>query len=158
MKKNLGTTLFMLAVMTTATTAHAEHLPTVSNPLWQQECGSCHIAYPPALLSATSWNAVMDGLSHHFGSDASLDAETTQAIRRFLVSNAGKRSSERQGKPLLRITETKWFIHEHSEDLPAGIWQSPAVKSASNCGACHTRAAQGRFSEHEIRLPKGASR
>lgn len=156
MKTILTITTVMLATMAATTAAHAEQLARTSDPLWQQECGSCHIAYPPALLPASSWNAVMDGLEQHFGSDASLDTSTTQAIRGFLVKNAGRRRSERQGKPSLRITETPWFVHEHSEELPAGIWKSPAVKSASNCGACHTSAAQGSFSEHEIRLPKGA--
>jgi cytochrome c553 len=125
---------------------------------WQQECSACHIAYPPRLLSAASWNAVMDGLGSHFGTDASLDAAATQTIRAFLVQNAGRDSRSRADKPLLRITETPWFVHEHSEELPPGIFKSAAVKSASNCAACHTRAAQGSFSEHEIRLPRGAER
>lgn len=147
----------LLTTLGTVTSAHAE-VTRSSDPLWQQECSSCHVAYPARLLSAASWNSVMDGLSTHFGTDASLDPASTKAIRSFLVNHAGKRSTEYQGKPLLRITETPWFVHEHSEELPAGIWKSPTVKSAANCGACHTQATQGSYSEHEIRLPKGVPR
>ena len=53
----------------------------------------------------------------------------------------------------LRITETGWFRHEHDE-VPAGIWKRPAVKSAANCAACHTRADAGDFSERNIRIPR----
>ena len=38
--------------------------------------------------------------------------------------------------------------------LPAATWQRPAVKSASNCAACHTRADQGDFDEHTVRIPR----
>ncbi len=158
MKSSLSCAAIVLTSFGLLDAAHAESRPRATDPLWQQECGSCHVPYPPRLLSAASWNTVMDGLGSHFGSDASLDPASTKAIRRFLTRHAGTHTTERQGKPLLRITETPWFVHEHSEELPAGIWKSPAVKSASNCSACHTQAAQGSFSEHEIRLPKGVSR
>lgn len=32
-------------------------------------------------------------------------------------------------------------------------WRLSKVKSASNCLACHARANQGVFYEHEIRIP-----
>lgn len=136
----------------------ADAVPRVANPLYTQECAGCHVPYPPALLPAASWNAVMDGLGNHFGSDASLDEPTSQRLRQFLVNNASQRTRNAATKLPLRITETRWFVHEHQEELPAGIWKNPAVKSAANCGACHTRAAEGFFDEDDIRLPKGVTR
>jgi len=53
----------------------------------------------------------------------------------------------------LRITETRWFVHEHDE-VPARAWKHPKVKSAANCTACHADADKGNFNEHGIRLPK----
>src|SRR5512145_3377199 len=47
-----------------------------SDPEWLEECGACHIAYPPRFLPAESWREIMIGLDDHFGSDASLDART----------------------------------------------------------------------------------
>ena len=33
-----------------------------ANVNWRTECGECHLAYPPAMLPAASWQAVMGGL------------------------------------------------------------------------------------------------
>ena len=41
--------------------------------LYEIECASCHMAYPPGLLSEKSWLNVMNELSKHFDTDASLD-------------------------------------------------------------------------------------
>ncbi len=130
-----------------------EHMPAVKNALWQSECGSCHVAYPPRLLPAESWRAVMAGLDKHFGSDASLDAKSAQEIGAFLEKNAGSSRRVAPGKPLLRITETRWFVREHDE-VPDRVWKNPKVKSPANCAACHTQAESGNFSEHGIRIPK----
>lgn len=129
---------------------------TVHDPVYRQECGACHLAYPPQMLSASSWRALMAGLDKHFGSDASMDPATQSGIQRFLENHAGKRDTSLNGKPQLRITETRWFVHEHSGELPRDIWKRPAIKSAANCAACHTAADKGDYSERTIRLPKGA--
>lgn len=127
----------------------------VRNTAYQQECSACHLAYPPQLLSASSWRAVMNGLPRHFGSDASLEPAVHADILRYLEANAGRSDSSVAGRPQLRITETRWFVHEHSDELPRDIWKQPAVKSAANCAACHTAADKGDFSERTLRLPKG---
>lgn len=129
-----------------------EHRFTARNPVWQEECGSCHIAYPPALLPAESWRAIMAQLDRHFGVDAGVDAPTAKTIAAFLEANAG-RDRRRSGAAPLRITDARWFVHEHDE-VPARVWKSPAVKSAANCEACHTHAAQGDFSEHTVKVPR----
>lgn len=151
---------FAVAVLLTGammSTAYAddddEHMPAARNALWQAECGSCHVAYPPRLLPAESWRAVMSGLDKHFGSDASLDAKSAQEIGAFLERNAGSSRHATAGKPPLRITGTRWFQHEHDE-VPDRVWKNPKVKSAANCAACHIQAEGGNFSEHNIRIPR----
>ncbi len=129
-----------------------DHVPMARNTVWQSECGACHVAYPPRLLPANSWRALMSGLDKHFGSDASLDPATTREISTFLENNAGS-NRHATGKPPLRITETRWFQHEHDE-VSARTWKNPKVKSASNCAACHLQAERGDFNEHNIRIPK----
>ena len=122
------------------------------NPKWQQECGSCHIAYAPGLLPAESWRRVMAGLDKHFGADASLAPAESKAITDFLVSNASTRWSG-SATPL-RITETAGFLREHrGDEVPAGAFARASVKSASNCQACHSGAAKGDFSERRVRIP-----
>ncbi|MFO1351435.1 MAG: diheme cytochrome c [Gammaproteobacteria bacterium] len=125
-----------------------------SNDRWKAECGSCHLAYPPALLPASSWRALMTGLDRHFGADASLDAPAVAEITDFLVRNGGRERGAPGAKPVLRITETAWFRHEHDGELPAGVWRRPAIKSPANCGACHTKADQGYFGEDALRVPR----
>ena len=126
--------------------------PSASNPAWQSECGSCHVAYPPRLLPAASWRALMDDLGRHFGTDASIDPATATAIRAFLEANAG-RARGAGDEATLRITQTGWFVREHRK-VAARTWHSASVRSAANCAACHTGAEAGRFSEHDVRLPR----
>lgn len=131
---------------------------TASHPAWAEECGGCHLAFPPNLLPAASWRAMMASLEKHFGSDATLDAAKQKEITAFLVANAGRREANAaDGRPLQRISETPWFRKEHRDGhdgITAGIWKSAAVKSAANCGACHTQAAKGDYSERNIRVPQ----
>ena len=128
-------------------------MPAASNALWKTECGACHVAFPPRLLPAASWRAVMSGLDKHFGTDASLDAKSTQEIGTFLEKHAGRNRHATSGQPVLRITETRWFQREHDE-ISARTWNNPKVKSAANCSACHMQAENGNYSEHNIRIPK----
>ncbi len=143
------TILTAIAVALVAGEAMAEgRLSVPVNDRWQAECGSCHLAYPPQLLPAQSWQRLMAQLDRHFGVDASVDAATTTEIRIFLEKHAGRGTAQ-----TVRVTETAWFRHEHDE-LPSSIWKHPAVKSAANCAACHTTAEQGDFRERNIRLPR----
>lgn len=118
-----------------------------------QECGSCHVAYAPGLLPAASWQRLLDNLSRHFGSDASLDAAAARPIAAWLQANAGSGRIGRSTPPQDRITRSDWFLREHRE-IDNATWQRPTVRSAANCSACHPRADIGRFSEHDVRIPR----
>ena len=130
------------------------------SPLYKEECGSCHVAYPAALLSTASWQALMAGLDRHFGTDASIDKAKAQEIGIYLQANAARQqkyvSADAQGRALLRISESEWFQREHRaghDGLSAAVWKLPSVKSPANCGACHQGAEQGRYAEREISIP-----
>lgn len=124
-------------------------------PKYEQECAACHIPYPPGLLPAVSWQRLMGSLEHHFGTDASIDAASVQEIGLWLNRHAGTYKRVAEAPPENRITRSAWFLRKHRDDeVPPDIWRHPAVKSPANCAACHPNAAQGRFSEHEIRLPR----
>jgi nitrate/TMAO reductase-like tetraheme cytochrome c subunit len=130
----------------------SKYVLTATNAKWKAECGACHVAYPPNLLPAESWRALMSGLDKHFGSDASLDAATAREISGFLEQNAGSEISASRGKPVLRITETRWFRNKHDE-VSQRDWDNPKVKSPANCTACHTQAENGNYNEDSIRIP-----
>ena len=137
--------------------AQADNFRVPRNAAFEEECGSCHLAFPPQLLHADSWRAMMADLSRHFGVDASLDEKRRAAITDFLVANAGGRkvgnTRDASGKPLLHITETAYFRKEHRE-IAAAAWQRPSIKSPANCTACHLQAAAGDYSERNISIPK----
>jgi hypothetical protein len=145
---------FVLAALLFAgqAVASGRHAAPAANPAWQAECGTCHIAYPPGLLPAASWRALMGDLTRHFGTDASVDEATAAAIGAFLERHAGAPRPETQ-PAALRITETRWFTREHAE-VPARVWRSASVGSAANCAACHRGAESGRFGEHDVRIPR----
>lgn len=127
------------------------------DPVYREECGACHLAYPPRFLGADSWRRIMQGLGDHFGSDARLDEQTTAQITALLVANARKKPLlAADGSPLLRITEAKWFRAEHRpghHGLRADTFSTPPVNSPSNCGACHQGAESGRIGEGRVRVP-----
>lgn len=128
----------------------------VNDTVVQEECGSCHMAYAPSMLPARSWQRMMAGLDQHFGANASLDAATAARVGRYLASHA----SDAPGQPYraklvrnlpdtaapLRITELPGWVHKHRE-VSAREWASPAVRSKSNCSACHTAAARGYYED-----------
>lgn len=148
----MATALLVAALFVAGASASERRAAAPVDDRWQAECGSCHLAYPPRLLPARSWSAIVDGLDNHFGSDVSLDAPTAAAIRAFLMTNAGRDASP-PASPVLRITQTRWFVHEHGE-LNANVWRSEKVGSAANCGACHRDAGSGSFSERDVRIPR----
>lgn len=169
MRKHLPKLITLIAASTVSgwlfASDHGERgpsLPAVDHKAWRAECGSCHIAYHPALLPERSWRKLMAGLDSHFGENASLDAATSKEIETFLAANAADRSDSRRGRKVaasipanstpLRISETPWFERKHDELRPE-VWKRKEVGSAANCAACHKNADKGRFDENEISVP-----
>lgn len=137
--------------------AHADKLrqPVDAPPAFQAECASCHVAFPPALLASDDWRRVMATLDKHYGDNASLDEKTRWSIEDFLVKNAGDaRKVGAGGTAQPRMTATPWFARKHHEVARAD-WTHAKVKTAANCVACHTRAAEGSYREREIVMPSG---
>jgi mono/diheme cytochrome c family protein len=147
-------TVLFLAVALPARADGGRLMPPNAPAAYLQECASCHLAYPPGLLPARSWQRLMGGLDKHYGSDASLDPATVQAINRWLQTHAGtyKRTNEEPAQD--RITRSVWFRRKHRQIDPS-VWQLASVKSAANCAACHTGADRGLFDDDELKFPAG---
>ncbi|MGH7124608.1 MAG: hypothetical protein ACREFI_09565 [Stellaceae bacterium] len=128
--------------------AHAAQLlPAPAEKTTAQQCSACHIAYPAQMLPARSWQRLMSDLGHHFGEDASVSDQDRAAITAYLTTHAadglaGGREGQRFLRGLspsatpLKITDTPWWRHRHSEISPSRF-NDPRVKTAANCGACH---------------------
>ncbi|HHC71739.1 MAG TPA: cytochrome C [Thiotrichales bacterium] len=135
----------------------------VRNRLYREECGSCHMAYPPGLLPAQSWERIMTSLDDHFGENAELPERDRVRILNYLLDYAAGRADYRVSnrvmwdlkgqQPPLRITELPYFRREHHELSPRMVRKNPKVRSFSNCDLCHVRADKGSFDEHEVYIP-----
>ena len=130
---------------------HARFTP-VTQPKWQAECASCHMAYPPQLLTAENWRQMMGSLDRHFGANATLDAKEKAEILPFLERHAAQ--DQRFAVKTLRISDTPWFQRKHRE-IQGSAWTHAKVKSRANCTACHVTGERGDWSERSVRMPDG---
>lgn len=149
--------LFFFAVVMGRVQAGGNHFyAPVADPVVKEECGSCHLAFAPSMLPASSWQRMMGNLKNHFGDDASVDADTAARITRYLVANAADAGDRRYGGKLLkgvaldsapqRITELPKWVSEHRK-VPDWEWRHKEVRTKANCVACHAGAEQGYYDE-----------
>jgi hypothetical protein len=122
--------------------AHADSvkIKVPDNVKWKEECGTCHVAYPPRLLTAEDWGQLMSTLDKHFGTNAALESTENRTILGFLKRHSG--NGKLYSATSLRISDTPWFRREHRSISPAE-WTNPEVKSRSNCSACHGKSVLG---------------
>lgn len=150
--------LALLAATHALAEDHAKGSRTVSqqtlSPKYQQECASCHMAYPAALLPVASWQHLMGSLNTHFGTDASLTPADAREISTWLTANGGTYKRVGAMPQQDRISQSDWFLRKHrASEVPARVWSRASVGSRSNCVACHAGAEQGNFNEHQVRIP-----
>ena len=79
-------------------------------------------------------------------------AEDGDVLSSWLATHAGSGKRAASVPRDDRITQGSWFVNEHRD--VRHVIGSAQVKSASDCAACHTRAADGSYREREIRIPK----
>lgn len=140
-----------------------------------EECASCHVAYPPQLLTAPGWQKVMAQLDKHYGVDASVDTNRRVTIADFLQHAASTRDKHAPTEATARISRTSWFVREHGTTSPLATAETrraaPSVSappggrapqsgavgggSFSDCAACHSAADKGGYAERGIKLPAG---
>ena len=118
-------------------------------PQYRQECAACHLAYPPGMLPARSWNRIMGGLDRHYGTDASLDAATVAQIGKWLEGNAGTYKRVSEAPPDDRITRSAWLMPK----LPRPEVGVMIDRSRSNSGSrpAWARSAQNAESRRQRR-------
>lgn len=148
-------------------TAAAPYLPYTSaalpaNTPWNEECGSCHLAYHPSLLPVRSWQAMFAQQADHFGEDLMLAPDVLAALQVYAVANAAeKQQSEAALKILvstpagvapLRITETNYWKEKHA-DIAAASWKTKTVHGKGDCAACHADAERATFEDSAMRIP-----
>jgi len=152
----LVTVAFSAILFGRAQAGGSHYFPPVADPLVKEECGSCHLAFAPSMLPASSWQRMMANLKDHFGDDASVEPAVAASITDYLVNNAGDTGGRRYGDKLLRgvsganaplrITELPKWVREHRK-VPDWEWKHKEVRTRANCTACHVDAAKGYYDE-----------
>jgi cytochrome c551/c552 len=150
--------LALLASVGSAGAEGGQSLPPIDHAATLDACAACHMAYPPQMLPARSWQKIMGNLADHFGEDASLAESVRADILAYLTTHAADASGTGQGPHFLRglsadavplrITEMPFWTRAHDE-LAASDFSAPGVKSPANCVACHHTATKGEFGEPE---------
>lgn len=131
--------------------------------LYNKECATCHMGFQPQFLPKRSWNKLMDNLSNHFDTDASLSKESLNKIKTYLEENSSDskalygeaaefaQSIKKDSTPL-RISEIRKFQREHRK-ITTKMIEQKEVKSIANCAACHKDANEGTYRERNIHIP-----
>lgn len=125
-------------------------MPKTQNPLYQKECGSCHMAFLPSMLNQDGWKKMMGTLENHFKTDASLEPQDRKKITEYLVQNSSNNLRNPQG--VIAISQMPWFVKEHRK-LSQKTLSHEKIKTISNCVACHTQALKGDYDEDSIKIP-----
>lgn len=157
--------IFALVLSAIALPAVADdRFPPVTNETVKRECGACHLAFQPILLPQRSWEALMGGLSDHFGESAKLDEGDRREILGYLTGGAADVTLVRAGVKMmrqvkdnetpLRITELPRWRRKHSDDDYRRMMERGAVKSNSDCAACHPGADQGYYDDDDLDFDK----
>lgn len=136
----------------------------VTDKTYAEECGACHFAYPPGLLTSKSWDKLLNAtaLADHFGDNAELDDDTLNTVRDYALANAADKSMYKRSRKIalasegvdpIRITEVRYIKRTHKEIPEKAIKGNKDVKSLSYCNACHTKAKEGIFDEDTVDVP-----
>jgi len=135
----------------------------LQNPDFAQECGDCHMVYPPFLLPKKSWTLMMKNLDNHFGEDASLDKATNLSILSYLKANSAQNSKQESAFKILKslkddnsvviaVTKTPYWEKIHKK-IDSNIFKSKRVKSKADCKACHKNIENGLIEDNLIKIP-----
>jgi len=139
-----------------------EAVPAPRNDLYVTICGSCHMAYPPGLLNAASWSALIQSADDHFGEVISLDDNDAQELKIYLRVGAAENTSgelardiseDLGNKVVSRITNVPEIRNEHRK-INTEVISRQSIGSLSNCIACHAGANRGVFDDDAVRIPR----
>ena len=158
--------IIVFLVIGTVQYVQAESFRYVRDSTYLEECGACHLAFPPQLLPESSWSQVMAGLEDHFGEPADLDQETSDHILAYLHKySLGKNPPSAMSKMArnlpadagLRITELPAFLDAHEPLLEQYEMESFPTGFLTPCADCHRQAASALFDKELLHPGYGPS-
>jgi len=141
----------------------------VTDKLYREECGSCHMPYQPGLLPERSWRQLLTAkaLEEHFGESAELDETDRLHILKVAIAASADKSNAKRSRKIMaslsnsftpeRITDIAYIQRKHDELSSSIFGPNKEVKSLSQCEQCHQKADEGMYDEDYVKIP-GASR
>ena len=159
--------LLAVTVMTAAAEASdrkGKNRPQMAaNPAYEQNCGSCHMAYPAVLLPTASWNKLLPDSGEHFGEKLPLTPAEMGQTRAYLASHAADSGmGGKMGRKIMdslgamtpeHITDVPYIIRKHRKVDPA-VFKRASVGGMANCVACHPGAVRGNFEDDYVSIPQ----
>lgn len=131
------------------------------NEVYIEECGACHVAFPPGLMPQRSWEVIVDGFADHFGEELEFDDEVIASLRKYLINNAADRSKYPRSVLIMqylrddltptRVMDVPYIKRKHSQIPRDALEKNANVRSFANCDACHSRVEAGSFNKKEIK-------
>lgn len=109
----------------------------VGQELYLENCATCHIGIPPAVLPTQTWRDLLQD-SQHYG----VELKPIASLNRRLIWNYllfSSREVKPDEKVPYRVSESKYFKALHPKvDVPRPV-------SLSSCATCHPGANQYNF-------------
>ena len=158
--------IWAFAIQGTVQEVQAGDFRYVKNSDYIDECGACHLAYPPQLMPTQSWVELVRGLDDHFGENAEVDDELGVTISSYLDTYAlGKGKPSRMSKMMrnlpqqlpIRITAFPAFIDAHATVLEQLEMSEFPTGYLSPCADCHRQAASALFDKELLHPGYGPS-
>jgi len=141
----------------------------VTDKIYVEECGSCHMPYQPGLLPERSWRQLLSAkaLENHFEENAELDEDIRKHILNIAIAASADKSKAKRSRKIMnsirqsftpkRITDISYIQRKHHE-LSSNVFSpDKQVKSLGQCEQCHQKANDGLFDEDDVKIP-GVSR
>lgn len=111
----------------------------VGQSLYVQNCGSCHIALPPAVFPTQTWDQIIRDPSHYGAIIDPLTQPQQSWMRRYLIF-ASRLLKTGESTPY-RFRQSRFFkILHYDVDLPSTV-------TSNTCISCHAKAPDFNFRE-----------
>ena len=105
--------------------------------LYLENCASCHIALPPAVLPTQSWQRILQD-SQHYGVQIKPLVDPPRLLVWNYIRNSSRPLNKEEETPY-RVNESRYFKAMHPKvklPSPAGV---------SSCVSCHPSASEYNF-------------
>lgn len=142
-----------------------KEVKAVSLKAYNDECSSCHYAYPPGLLPEASWRKLLapEALAKHFGENIEMKETVRVELLDYAIRNSAEKSSAKRSQKIMasigslpapeKITDVAYIRRKH-QDIPDKLIKgNPKVVALSQCDTCHTQAKSGNLDDDTVLIP-----